>query len=155
MLLIAIQPSAYLFTPRYAANNGELETLRLSRKDVEHGPAELDQARLERKIHLLSFASLSFARVGNDLPHSEVASIVHIELTEWAIDVIRTGLFFNLGKFSQTSQSIHVYRSSARTFEREQWEALEKCLGAWKAGLASVLEVVTTAQERGNGSVVD
>ncbi|KAG1814117.1 hypothetical protein EV424DRAFT_1514518 [Suillus variegatus] len=149
MLLLVIQPSAYLFKPRYAANNGELETLRLSRKDVEHGPAELDQARLERKIHLLSFASLSFARVGHDLPHSEVASIVHIELTEWAIDGIdsyRSSFF--LGKFSQTSHSIHVYRSSARTFEREPWEALEKCLGAWKTGLASVLEVLTSTTAR-------
>jgi translation initiation factor 3 subunit M len=66
--------------------------------------------------------------------------------------VIRTGLL--LGKLSQTTQSLHVYRSSARTFEREQWEALEKRLVAWKAGLASVLEVVTSAQKRGNGSGV-
>jgi translation initiation factor 3 subunit M len=66
--------------------------------------------------------------------------------------VIRTGLLS--GKLSQTTQSLHVYRSSARTFEREQWEALEKRLIAWKAGLASVLEVVTSAQKRGNGSAV-
>jgi translation initiation factor 3 subunit M len=66
--------------------------------------------------------------------------------------VIRTGLLS--GKLSQTTQSLHVYRSSARTFEREQWEALEKRLVAWKAGLASVLEVVTSAQKRGNGSAV-
>ncbi|KAG2108659.1 uncharacterized protein F5147DRAFT_612440 [Suillus discolor] len=114
---------------------------------------ELDRAQLERKIRLLSFASLGFAHVGHDLPYSEVASILQIELSEvekWAIDVIRTGLLS--GKLSQTTQSLHVYRSSARTFEREQWEALEKRLVAWKAGLASVLEVVTSAQKRGNGS---
>jgi len=66
--------------------------------------------------------------------------------------VIRTGLLS--GKLSQTTQSLHVYRSSARAFEREQWEALEKRLVAWKAGLASVLEVVTSAQKRGSGSGV-
>jgi translation initiation factor 3 subunit M len=134
--------------------------------------AELDQAQLERKIRLLSFASLGFAHIGHDLPYSEVASTLQIELNQvekWAIDgmfpdvlsfrisfndllVIRTGLL--LGKLSQTTQSLHVYRSSARTFEREQWEALEKRLVAWKAGLASVLEVVTIAQKRGNGSGV-
>ncbi|KAG1797715.1 uncharacterized protein HD556DRAFT_1267237 [Suillus plorans] len=116
---------------------------------------ELDRAQLERKIRLLSFASLGFAHVGHDLPYSEVASILQIELSEvekWAIDVIRTGLLS--GKLSQTTQSLHVYRSSARTFEREQWEALEKRLVAWKAGLASVLEVVISAQKRGNGSGV-
>ncbi|KAG2060054.1 hypothetical protein BDR06DRAFT_1003102 [Suillus hirtellus] len=110
---------------------------------------------LERKIRLLSFASLGFAHVGHDLPYSEVASTLQIELSEvekWAIDVIRTGLLS--GKLSQTTQSLHVYRSSARTFEREQWEALEKRLVAWKAGLASVLDVVISAQKRGNGSGV-
>jgi translation initiation factor 3 subunit M len=66
--------------------------------------------------------------------------------------VIRTGLLS--AKLSQTTQSLRIYRSSARTFEREQWEALEKRLVAWKAGLASVLEVVTSAQKRGNGSAV-
>ncbi|KAG1811886.1 uncharacterized protein BJ212DRAFT_1483591 [Suillus subaureus] len=115
----------------------------------------LDQAQLERKIRLLSFASLGFAHVGHDLLYSEVASVLQIELSQvekWAIDVIRTGLLS--GKLSQTTQSLRIYRSSARTFEREQWEALEKRLVAWKAGLASVLEVVTSAQKRGNGSAV-
>ncbi|KAG1794590.1 uncharacterized protein HD556DRAFT_1192106, partial [Suillus plorans] len=83
---------------------------------------------LERKIHLLSFASLSFARVGHDLPYSEVASILHIELTEvgdrWYVlltSLIHTSFLW--GKLSQTTQSLHVCHSSARTFEREQWEA--------------------------------
>ncbi|OJA14335.1 hypothetical protein AZE42_10498 [Rhizopogon vesiculosus] len=116
---------------------------------------ELDLAQLERKIRLLSFASLGFAHIGQDLPYSKVASTLQIELNQvekWAIDVIRTGLLS--GKLSQTTQSLHVYRSSARTFEQEQWEALERRLVAWKAGLASVLEVVTSAQNRGGGSSV-
>ncbi|KAG1805413.1 hypothetical protein EV424DRAFT_1430635, partial [Suillus variegatus] len=29
-------------------------------------------------------------------------------------------------KLSQTTQSLHVYRSSARTFQREQWDS-ESC----------------------------
>lgn len=47
-----------------------------------------------------------------------------------------------------------MYKSSARKFEREQWEALEKRLLAWKAGLASVIEVVAQAQRTG-GNVVE
>ena len=52
------------------------------------------------------------------------------------------------GKLSQTSQTFHIVRASARAFEREQWEALEKRLIAWKTGLASVREVISAAQKR-------
>ncbi|KAG2343670.1 hypothetical protein BDR05DRAFT_975908 [Suillus weaverae] len=120
---------------------------------LENHPAvlkkyELGRAQLERKIRRLSFASRSFAHVGHDLLYSEVASTLHIELSQvekWVIDTTRAGLLS--GKLSQTTQSLHVYRMSARTFEREQWEALENRLVAWKAGLASVLEVVSSAQK--------
>lgn len=52
------------------------------------------------------------------------------------------------GKLSQTTQTFHVVRATARVFERAQWEALEKRLAAWKAGLADVLEVVTAAKKK-------
>ncbi|KAG1782845.1 hypothetical protein EV702DRAFT_229719 [Suillus placidus] len=83
---------------------------------------------LERKIHHLSFASRSFAHVGHDLPYSEVASTLQIELSQvekWVIDATRTGLLS--GKLSQITRSLHVYRLSARAFEREQWEASGGC----------------------------
>lgn len=50
---------------------------------------------------------------------------------------------------SQTAQTLHIVRSTARVFEREQWEALEKRILVWKAGLASVLEVVADAKKQG------
>jgi translation initiation factor 3 subunit M len=70
----------------------------------------------------------------------------NIESILTIIQVIRAGLLS--GKLSQTTQTLHVTRSTARTFEREQWEALEKRLSAWKVGLASVLDVVVTARKR-------
>ena len=66
--------------------------------------------------------------------------------------VIRAGLIS--GKLSQTTQNLRVYKSSARKFEREQWEALERRLLAWKAGLATVIEVVAAAQRKG-GNVAE
>ncbi|KAG2047513.1 hypothetical protein BDR06DRAFT_963841 [Suillus hirtellus] len=51
-----------------------------------------------------------------------VASILQIELSQvekWAIDV---GLLS--GKLTQTTQSLHVYHSSARMFERELWKSV-------------------------------
>ncbi|KAF9226872.1 hypothetical protein BS17DRAFT_728784 [Gyrodon lividus] len=113
---------------------------------------QLERPQLERKIRLLSFSSLGFDYIGHDLPYSTIASTLQIDSSEvdkWTIDVIRAGLLS--GKLSQATQNLHVYGSSARKFEREQWEALEKRLLAWKAGLASVIEIVASAQKRGGG----
>jgi translation initiation factor 3 subunit M len=65
--------------------------------------------------------------------------------------VIRADLLS--GKLSQTKQSLYITRSTARTFEREQWEALEKRLLAWKSGLNNVLEVVANARRQAGGHV--
>ena len=64
--------------------------------------------------------------------------------------VIRAGLL--IGKLSQTAQTLHVTRATARAFEREQWEVLEKRLQAWKTGLASVLEVVSASRKKSGSS---
>ena len=131
--------------------------------------SDLEKTGLERKIRLLTLASLGFQNVGRDLPYSTIAINLQIESSDvetWAIDgkspqllvqslyslgmfhtiVIRAGLLS--GKLSQTTQTLHVTRSAARTFKREQWEALEKRLVAWKTGLTNVLEVVATAKKR-------
>ncbi|KAJ7167617.1 hypothetical protein C8R46DRAFT_1093603 [Mycena filopes] len=116
---------------------------------------KLESLQLERKIRLLTLASLGFKNIGLDLPYSKVAEALQVapsEVEKWVIDVIRAGLLS--GKLSQTSQSLHITRSTARTFEREQWEALEKRLVAWKAGLAGVLEVVAAARKQGAPHVV-
>lgn len=58
------------------------------------------------------------------------------------------------GKLSQTTQSLHISRATSRTFDREQWEALEKRLLAWKAGLVGILDVVTNAKRQAGHVVV-
>lgn len=65
------------------------------------------------------------------------------------LPVIRAGLLS--GRLSQTGQTLHVTRATPRSFEREQWELLEKRLQAWKTGLADVLEVVAAARKRNEG----
>ncbi|KAK0461800.1 uncharacterized protein EV420DRAFT_129738 [Desarmillaria tabescens] len=112
---------------------------------------DLEVTQLERKIRLLTLASLGFQKVGQNVPYSKIAETLQVDVSEvekWVIDVIRAGLLS--GKLSQTTQSLHIMRSTARTFEREQWEVLEKRMLAWKAGLAGVLEVVASAR-RQNG----
>ncbi|OJT15468.1 Eukaryotic translation initiation factor 3 subunit M [Trametes pubescens] len=113
---------------------------------------ELDSAQLERKIRLLTLATLGFQNMGRDVPYSVIASALQVEPSQvesWVIDVIRAGLLS--GKLSQTAQTLHVTRATARAFEREQWEVLEKRLQAWKAGLASVLEVVSASRKKAGG----
>ncbi|EDR12258.1 uncharacterized protein LACBIDRAFT_311474 [Laccaria bicolor S238N-H82] len=107
----------------------------------------LESAQLERKIRLLTLASLGCQYIGNNLPYSKIAESLQVDLSEvekWVIDVIRAGLVW--GKLSQTAQSLHISRATSRTFERKQWEVLEKRLVAWKSGLAGILEVVSSAK---------
>ncbi|EMD40431.1 hypothetical protein CERSUDRAFT_111031 [Gelatoporia subvermispora B] len=112
----------------------------------------LDKAQLERKIRLLSLATLGFQNVGRDLPYPVIAETLQVDVAEverWVIDVIRAGLVS--GRLSQTAQTLHVTRATPRSFEREQWELLEKRLQAWKTGLADVLEVVAAARKKNEG----
>ncbi|KII95260.1 hypothetical protein PLICRDRAFT_34102 [Plicaturopsis crispa FD-325 SS-3] len=114
----------------------------------------LEKTQLEHKIRLLTLASLGFQNIGRDLPYTQVAAALDVEASEvekWAIDVIRAGLV--TGKLSQTTQTLHITRSTSRTFERAQWEALEKRLVAWKSGLAGVLEVVVSARGNAEASI--
>lgn len=60
--------------------------------------------------------------------------------------VIRAGLLS--GKMSQSTQSLHIVRSTVRVFEKEQWEALEKRVLAWRTSLTSVMEVVAGAKRQ-------
>ncbi|KAF5393126.1 hypothetical protein D9757_001224 [Collybiopsis confluens] len=126
----------------------------------------LDRTNLERKIRLLTLASLAFKNVGTKLPYAKVAEAIEVDVSQvekWVIDgqffifllsrlkltvrpVIRAGLVS--GKLSQTTHSLHVTRATARTFEREQWQALESRLLAWKSGLSGVLEVVANAKRQ-------
>ncbi|KAG5648768.1 hypothetical protein DXG03_000116 [Asterophora parasitica] len=131
-------------------NNGLLE---FKSWEASHADAleqhKLDRTQLERKIRLLTLASLAFQHIGRDLPYSKIGEALQVnpaEVEKWAIDVIRAGLVW--GKLSQTTQSLHITRATARTFEKEQWEALEKRLQAWKAGLSGVLEVVVSAKRQ-------
>ncbi|KAH9482943.1 Eukaryotic translation initiation factor 3 subunit M [Psilocybe cubensis] len=111
---------------------------------------QIPTIELERKIRLLTLASLAFSHIGQNLSYSRIAEGLQVDLSEvekWVIDVIRAGLVW--GKLSQTTQSLHISRATSRSFEREQWQALEKRLVAWKSGLAGILDVVVTAKRQG------
>ena len=57
---------------------------------------ELDGAQLERKIRLLTLATLGFQNMGRDVPYSSIASALQIEpaqVESWVIDGASPTLF--------------------------------------------------------------
>ncbi|PPQ63150.1 hypothetical protein CVT24_005790 [Panaeolus cyanescens] len=111
---------------------------------------QIPVSELERKIRLLSLASLACQYVGQQLPYNKIAEALQIatsDVEKWVIDVIRAGLVW--GKLSQTTQSLHITRATTRTFGNEQWQALERRLLSWKSGLAGILDVVANAKRQG------
>ncbi|KZT42985.1 PCI-domain-containing protein [Sistotremastrum suecicum HHB10207 ss-3] len=108
--------------------------------------SQLSQDVLRRKIRLLTIASLASHHIGGEVAYSEIASAIDVpeeSVEKWLIDVIRTGLIS--GKISQPKRTLRITRSTTRSFERFEWEALEKRLLVWKSSLAGVLDVVNNA----------
>ncbi|KAL9713095.1 hypothetical protein Ac2012v2_004336 [Leucoagaricus gongylophorus] len=107
----------------------------------------LNNADLERKIRLLTLATLGFNNIGQNLAYTNIAEALQINVSQvekWVIDIIRTGLL--RGKLSQTSQSLYVIQSFIQSFEKEHWEILERRMSAWKVNLQSVIGVINNAK---------
>jgi hypothetical protein len=54
-------------------------------------PSGLDKAQLERKIRLLTLASLGFRNIGKDVPYATLASALQVDQSDvekWVIDGI-------------------------------------------------------------------
>ncbi|CAE6511112.1 unnamed protein product [Rhizoctonia solani] len=113
----------------------------------------MDKDALLRKIRLLTLASIASTKIGRDISYAEVASVLQVQDTEvetWAIDAIRHKLIG--GKLSQATSSIHITRSSTRTFGTSQWQDLESQLLQWKTNLGEVVKVIAQARKIATGS---
>jgi translation initiation factor 3 subunit M len=100
---------------------------------------DIDESKAERKIRLLTLATLSNTP-SRTLPYSKIVSSLDIpedDVEVWLIDIIRAGLVE--GKLSQARQELLVHRTMYRTFARSEWEDLEARLEDWKVALEGVL----------------
>ncbi|WFD42884.1 hypothetical protein MPSI1_001534 [Malassezia psittaci] len=100
----------------------------------------LDADALSRKMRLLDLASLCARSVSSEVSYAEIAQVLDVDQEEveaWVIDVIRAGLVS--GKLSQVKRSFRVYRSTHRTFEKPQWEALEQRLTQWQKSIQNLI----------------
>jgi len=113
--------------------------------------AGLDADVLERKIRLLTIASLAAspsAAQSRQLPYAAVSKALRVpsqDVEMWLIDVIRAGLVE--GKLSQQAQTLRVHRATYRVFGEAQWREVAARLEAWKGGLVGVLRVVREQKE--------
>lgn len=103
----------------------------------------LDIDALDRKMRLLDLASLCAGSVSSEVSYDEIAKTLDVPVSEvesWVIDVIHAGVVS--GKLSQVKQSFRVYRSTHRTFEKPQWEALEQRLSQWQKSIQSLIATI-------------
>ena len=109
----------------------------------------LDAEVLQRKIRLLTLASLSAATSSRSLPYSQIARSLRVPAEEvelWVIDGIRVGLVE--GKLSQLNQTFLIHRATYRVFGEKQWSEVQGRLMVWRNSLVGVLEVVRSEREK-------
>lgn len=110
---------------------------------------ELSEAVLDRKMRLLTIASLAAQEAkSRTLAYGQIAKALQIpteDVESWVIDSIRSGLVE--GKLSQQKQEFLIHRSTYRVFGENQWREVASRLETWKSSLQSVLAVIR-AQKR-------
>jgi len=111
--------------------------------------ADLDTAALERKMRLLTLASLAAsASQSRTLPYSSITKALQIpaeDVEMWAIDAVRVGLVE--GKLSQQDQTFLIHRTTYRVFGENQWREVASRLDMWRSSLQGVLRVVRQEKE--------
>ena len=104
---------------------------------------------LQKKIRLLTLASLAAGAPNRSLSYSAIASGLQIpseDVEMWVIDTIRAGLVE--GKLSQLKQEFLVQRATYRVFGEKQWGEIQGRLMVWRRSLESVLGIVRTEKEK-------
>lgn len=110
---------------------------------------ELDESVLDRKMRLLTLASLAaHENQKRTLSYTQIAKALSIpedEVEMWVIDVIRAGLVE--GKLSQLNQQFLIHRSTYRVFGEKQWQEVSARLDMWRSSLTDVLGVIRAEKE--------
>jgi len=104
---------------------------------------------LQRKMRLLTLASLAASTPSRSLPYADIAAALRIpreDVEKWVIDTIRAGLVE--GKLSQLRSEFLVHRATYRVFGEKQWAEIQGRLMVWRRSLEGVLNVIRTERER-------
>lgn len=105
---------------------------------------EFDHSNLERKMRLLTLASLAASISSREIEYDKIAKALQIPIKDvemWVIDVIRAGLIE--GKLSQKKQVLLVHRTTYRVFGEKQWREVATKLDQWRESLKSIKEIIS------------
>ena len=109
----------------------------------------MDPAILDRKMRLLTLASIAASTQSRSLPYDHISRVLQIPLGDvemWVIDVIRAGLVE--GKLSQLNQTFLIQRCTYRVFGEKQWAEVAGRLDTWRSSLEGVLAVIRHEREK-------
>ncbi|KAK0731751.1 hypothetical protein B0H67DRAFT_479250 [Lasiosphaeris hirsuta] len=108
---------------------------------------KLDHEKLQRKMRLLTFASLAASTPNREIAYSSIVKALQIPVEEvelWAIDVIRAGLVE--GRLSQSKRVFLLHRTTYRVFGEKQWRELGTRIDQYKIVVDRLNTVVRKAQ---------
>lgn len=110
----------------------------------------IDHEKLQRKIRLLTMASIAARDSTREIKYSKIAKSLVIQPEDvemWVIDVIRAGLIE--GKLSQQKQVLLVHRTTYRVFGEKQWREIATKLDQWKESLKTIKEIISRERQSG------
>ncbi|KAK3943628.1 hypothetical protein QBC46DRAFT_351209 [Diplogelasinospora grovesii] len=108
---------------------------------------KLDNEKLQRKMRLLTFASLAASTPNREIPYANIARALQIpseEIEMWTIDVIRSGLVE--GRLSQKQKVFLVHRTTYRVFGEKQWREVGTRVDQYKMVIDHLLGVIRKGQ---------
>ncbi|KAJ4413496.1 hypothetical protein N0V85_003538 [Neurospora sp. IMI 360204] len=108
---------------------------------------KLDHEKLQRKMRLLTFASLAAGTPNREIPYASIAKALQIpdeDVEMWTIDVIRSKLVE--GRLSQKQKVFLVHRTTYRVFGEKQWRELGTRVDQFKTVVDRLVGVVRQAQ---------
>lgn len=104
----------------------------------------LDGAALEKKMRLLTFASLAAQTFNREIPYESITKALQIPMEQvelWTIDVVRAGLVE--GRLSQQTKVFKVHRTDYRVFGEKQWREIGDRLDSWKVTIRNIQDILT------------
>jgi len=108
---------------------------------------KLDHEKLQRKMRLLTFASLAASTPNREIPYANIAKALQVPVEDvemWTIDVVRAKLVE--GRLSQQQKVFLVHRSTYRVFGEKQWRELGTRVDQFKTVVDRLVTVVRKAQ---------
>ncbi|KAI1497379.1 hypothetical protein F5X99DRAFT_421424 [Biscogniauxia marginata] len=108
---------------------------------------QFDSEKLQKKMRLLTFASLAARTTTREIPYDEITKALQISTEEvelWTIDVIRAGLVE--GRLSQLKKVFLVHRTTYRVFGEKQWRELGDRVDGWRSTLRNVITALRREQ---------